>query len=62
LSLRDRPNNEREAWRALFDFYIFGDVHKPRSHLPEKVWGALGTLDALSARKLRTKLLKKFNR
>lgn len=62
LSLRDRPDSEKNAWRALFDFYVFGDADKPRRHLPEKAWGALGNLDSASARRLRAKLLNKFNR
>jgi len=62
LSLRDRPDNEKEAWRTLFDFYVFGDADGPRNHLPEKSWGTLGPLDSTSARRLRAKLLNKFNR
>jgi len=62
LSLRDRPAHEKDAWRAIFDFYIFGDSNLARRHLPEDVWGALATLDDVSARRLRAKLLKKINR
>ena len=25
LSLRDRPDAEKQAWRAMFDYYVFGD-------------------------------------
>lgn len=62
LSLRDRPDNEKMAWRSLFDYYVFGDANQPRNHLPSHVWGALGELDPSSARRLRTKILKKINR
>ncbi len=62
LSLRDRPIHEKRAWQALFDFYIFGDVNRPRNHLPQKTWGALDEFNSTSARRLRAKLLNKFNR
>lgn len=62
LSLRDRPENEKNAWRSLFDYYIFGEPNKPRDHLPEHIWGALAPMDEITARRLRAKLLKKFNR
>ncbi|QKX17232.1 cupin-like domain-containing protein [Microbulbifer sp. YPW1] len=62
LSLRDRPPVERDAWKAIFDFYIFSDPEKARAHLPEHVWGALGPLDEAAARKLRAMLINKLNR
>lgn len=63
LSLRDRPEYERSAWRNLFEYYIFGDANEPRAHLPEQVQGALASLiDPSSARRLRARLLNLFNR
>lgn len=46
LSLRDRPKSEKDAWRTLFDFYIFGDDNEPRKHLPENSWALWGHLIA----------------
>lgn len=62
LSLRDRPEHEKRAWRALFDFYIFGDPERPRAHLPEHAQGPLGPLDEITARRLRARLMSKLNR
>ena len=33
LSLRDRPEHEKQAWKALFDFYVFGPADGPAAHL-----------------------------
>ena len=62
LSLRDRPDYEKKAWRELFDFYVFGDANEPRAHLPAHIHGALGHMDEQTARRLRLQLIKKINR
>ena len=62
LSLRDRPAAEKQAWRALFDYYVFGDAARPAAHLPEGAQGALAPLDDARARRLRGDLLRKLNR
>ncbi|CAN0583736.1 unnamed protein product, partial [Laminaria digitata] len=62
LSLRDRPEPEKRAWKALFDYYIFGPSEQPAAHLPEAAQGNLGPLDEVKARRLRALLLNKLNR
>lgn len=62
LSLRDRPDFEKKAWRALFDYYVFGDPERPRAHLPQHAQGPLAPMDEMLARRLRTQLLNKLNR
>jgi len=62
LSLRDRPEPEKRAWKALFDYYIFGPSEQPAAHLPEAAQGILGPLDEVKARRLRALLLNKLNR
>ena len=62
LSLRDRPEQEKRAWRAVFDYYIFGPAGRSGEHLPEAARGYLGRLDETKARRLRATLLKRFNR
>lgn len=62
LALRDRPQNEKDAWKQLFDYYIFGNADKPRAHLPKRVQGPLGEMDMQTARRLRLHLLTKLNR
>ncbi len=62
LSLRDRPEAEKAAWRALFDYYVFGPADRAGAHLPEHAQGELAPLDAAKARRLRAKLLNRLNR
>jgi len=62
LSLRDRPEAEKQAWRALLDFYVFGDPAGPAEHLPEQARGILAPLDEAAARRLRAQLLQMLNR
>lgn len=62
LSLRDRPEHEKQGWRALFEHYVFGDPEEARAHLPEQAWGNLGPMDDMKARRLRALLLNKLNR
>lgn len=62
LSLRDRPAPEKQAWRELFEYYVFGAAERAGEHLPEPARGALAPLDELRARRLRAQLLNKLNR
>jgi hypothetical protein len=62
LSLRDRPEHEKEAWRNVFDYYVFGPPERAREHLPAHSHGDLGPMDDRKARQLRAELLNKLNR
>ena len=62
LSLRDRPQAEKDAWRAVFEYYIFGPADRPAEHLPDHARGNLAPLDDMKARRLRATLLQKMNR
>ena len=62
LSLRDRPEHEKAAWRELFDYYVFGDPKQAAAHLPEHVRGPLGPMDDVSSRRLRADILARLNR
>ena len=62
MSLRDRPALEKQSWRALFDYYIFGAATRAGQHLPEQVRGNLGPMDADKARRLRSQVLSRLNR
>jgi hypothetical protein len=61
LSLRNRPEHERKAWRELFDFYVFGDPDKATAHLPDHALGPLA-MDETMSRRLRAELLDRLNR
>ena len=62
LSLRDRPDSEKRAWAALFDYYLFGPADRPAAHLAEAARGALAPLTPIEARRLRADLLHRLNR
>ena len=62
LSLRDRPEAEKRAWKAIFDYYVFGPAERAGAHLPDHARGNLGPMDDMKARPLRAYLLQRFNR
>ena len=62
LSLRDRPEQEKRAWKALFDYYVFGPADQAGAHLPDHARGDLAPMDETRARRLRAKLLQRLNR
>ena len=62
LAMRDLPRKEREAWRAIFDFYVFDFEEKSVGHIPEGRRGVLAPMSDTLARRLRAQLLKKLNR
>ncbi|GAC35110.1 cupin-like domain-containing protein [Paraglaciecola polaris] len=61
LSLRNLPPAQRDAWKAIFDHYIFAHQSGDLDHIPDAVKGMLSQpLDLLSAKKLRAELLNKL--
>lgn len=62
LSLRDKPEHEKQAWKHVFDYYIFGESTQAGEHLPEQARGYLGDIDATKSKMLRAMLLNKLNR
>lgn len=62
LSIRERPEPERMAWRALFDHYLFGPAQDARDHLPDHAQGPLAPLTPLEARRLRAMVMQRLNR
>jgi hypothetical protein len=62
LSLRDLPAAQRQAWRALFDHYIFDADEKTAAHVPPNAQGVLAPITSDMARHLRSVLLHRLNR
>lgn len=62
LSLRGRPAAEKAAWRAVFDYYLFGPPGDAADHLPAVAQGPLAPLDMAQARRLRAQILNRLNR
>jgi hypothetical protein len=44
IAIAERPREERRAWKALFDHYVFREKGHPLAHLPESQHGVLGPL------------------
>jgi hypothetical protein len=61
-TLRDRPENEKQAWRNVFEYYVFGPPDLAGEHLPPAARGPLGPIDDDQARMLRALLINKLNR
>lgn len=62
LSIRDLPPRQRDAWRTLFDYYVFSADESVYSHIPETGRGCLSPLDDDAAKKLRAQLINSLNR
>lgn len=62
MSLRDRPTPEKNAWKEIFDYYIFNDSENVTAHLPPECHGVLSQTDELQARQLGALLRNKLNR
>lgn len=62
LALRDLPDRQRNAWRKLFEHYVFDADESVYAHIPEPGRGCLAPLDEAGARKLRADLLNRMKR
>jgi hypothetical protein len=56
MSIRGLPPEQRQAWRGLFDHYIFEPDGDEVAHIPENRRGVLGSLDRSTLRQLRAML------
>ncbi|HEY0502206.1 MAG TPA: cupin-like domain-containing protein [Lysobacter sp.] len=61
-TIRDRPEREKQAWREVFDYYVFGPSEHAGEHLPDAARNVLGSIDETLARQLRAMLIGKLNR
>jgi hypothetical protein len=62
LTLRDLPPIQRDAWRTLFDHYVFDADADTAAHIPPAARGILAPMNDTSARQLRSMLLNRLNR
>jgi len=62
LAIRDMPRPHRDAWRALFDHYVFEDEGPAATHLPANRRGVLGVMDAPAVRMVRAALARAMGR
>lgn len=61
-SVRGLPDDQRAAWRALFDHYIFEVNGDPAAHLPPDVKGVLGPITPEQVARTRAALLQSLSR
>lgn len=62
LSIRDLPSEQRDAWKMIFDHYVFDYQKENFVHIPEQAQGAIGELTDDNARKIRARLLNQLNK
>jgi hypothetical protein len=62
LSVRDLPAGQRQAWKQLFEHYVFDASDKSTAHIPWAAQGVQRSLDPAAARMLRARLLRSLNR
>ena len=57
LALRELPENQRQAWKTMFETYVFLEHGDPVAHLPDIVRGPLGYQDEDLRQYIRLMLL-----
>lgn len=62
MTLRDMPTHEKQIWKDLFEYYVFGDKDLPAEHVPEIIQGVLGPIDSRLAQRTRAYLVSRLNR
>jgi len=62
LGLRDLPPEQRQAWRHIFEYYVFDPQESATAHIPEHSRGILAPMNDVTARRLRADLLNRLNR
>lgn len=60
LGLRDLPEDQRENWKRIFDFYVFNPTAENFQHIPEEARGVLNKLDENIANGLKANLRNKL--
>jgi hypothetical protein len=62
LAIRDLPEAERDAWKALFDHFVFSASPDTVAHIPPAARGVLGVLTPATARTIRQFLIGSLSR
>jgi len=57
ITIAERPPQERLAWKAFFDHYVFRSNGHPLAHLPPGQHGVLGPLQPHNYDKLRARVM-----
>jgi len=62
LNIKNLPEAERIAWKAMFDHYVFEPNDSNLDHIPKTQLGILDSDSEMTARRIRSLLLNKLNR
>jgi hypothetical protein len=62
LNVRPLPAATREAWRALFDHYVFGATEEVTAHIPPHKHGVIGKLSPAGAARVRDYLAQRMQK
>ena len=62
VALRQLPPNQRRAWRAMFDHYVFMTGGDPAAHLPEAFRGILGADSPADLTEMRRSIIAALDR
>jgi len=57
LSIRDLPIEQKNAWKALFDYYIFSDQSDKYEHIPKEIRGILEPLSEPTRKSIKKWLI-----
>ncbi|WP_158913594.1 cupin-like domain-containing protein [Caulobacter sp. S45] len=57
IAISERPVEERSAWKAFFDHYVFRSNGHPLAHLPEDQHGMLGRLKPNNYGRIRARVM-----
>jgi hypothetical protein len=60
--LKHLPPEQREAWRVIFDHYVFDAADDLAAHIPEDKRGVLGEITPELARQVRAFLVSQLRR
>ena len=61
MTIRDLPEDERQHWRDMFDYYIFQNGPEVVEHIPAEARSVLAPLTPESAARIRGFLLRQLN-
>lgn len=61
LAIRDLPEDERQHWRDMFDYYVFGNGPEVVAHIPAEARSVLSPLTPENAARIRGFLLRQLS-
>lgn len=61
MAIRDLPDDEKQYWRDMFDYYIFNNGPEVVDHIPEHARSVLSPLTPESAARIRGFLLRQLS-